>query len=306
MHYFSNRTALLIISLLLIAIATPVIAQDVPPVLKNPDLIFSHSIVYDIGGRITINRQLGDKSSTGAVKYTTVRGYGEMTKVENVRIAANIIKIDEISDWNVPIDAINGLTVTTVIDLASRPMAAATHVYDNYGYDIKEGDIINIYHPLVVSRDLEVRRLTQQLWSTRLVTNPGHTGGYHADFIAAYGPGPYEREYGFITDSGEVFRYDEKYMWTYKEGVSPKDRDHRRRGYDRGDYYVGNYFSIDQYAYTTGGEMQRFISMSNPFENTLLIEDMSVIGSAAVRESFENHGLIGGRKAVTLAWHELF
>jgi hypothetical protein len=305
-HHNFTRTAVIIISLFLIAIATPVIAQDVPPVLENPDLIFDHTIIYDIGGLITINRQLGDKSSTGAVKYTTVRGYGEMTKVENVRIAANIIKIDEISDWNVPVDAINGLTVTTVIDLASRPMATAAHVYNENGYDIEEGDIINIYHPLVVSGDLEVDRLTQQLWSTRLVTNPGHSGGYHADFIAAYGPGPYEREYGITTDMGDVFFYDEKYMWTYEVGIHPNDRDDRRDGYDRGDYYVGNYFSIDQYAYTSGGEMQRLISMSNPFENTLLIEDLSVIGSAAVRESFENHGLIGGPKAVTLAWYELF
>jgi hypothetical protein len=289
---------------MLIAIAAPVIAQDVPPVLNNPDLIFDHSIVYDIGGLITINRQLGDESSTGAVKYTTVRGYGEMTKVENVRIAANIIKIDEISDWSVPVDAINGLTVTTVIDLASKPMVSAAEDYDVY--NIKEGDIVNVYHPLVVSGDIEVRRLTQQIWVTRLVTNPSHTGGYHADFIAAYGPGPYEREYGIITDMGEVFRYDEKYMWTYEEGISPRHRDHRRDGYDRGDYYVGNYFSIDQYAYTSGGEMQRFISMSNPFENTLLIEGLSVIGSSSVRESFENHGLIGGPKAVTLAWYELF
>ncbi len=306
MHCLFNRTALIIISLILIAITTPVIAQDIPPVLKNPDLIFEHSIVYDIGGMISINRQLGDKFSTGAVKYTTVRGYGEMTKVENVRIAANIIKIDEVSDWNVPVNAINGLTVTTVIDLASRPMAAATHVYNENGYDIKKDDIVNIYHPLVVSGDLEVKRLTQQLWSTRLVTNPGHTGSYHADFIAAYGPGPYEQEFGVTTLMGNVHFFEEKYMWTYEEGIHPNDRDHRRDGYDRGDYYVGNYFSINQFAYTSGGEMQRLISMSNPFENTLLIEDLRVIGMASIRESFDIHGLIGGPKAVTLAWYELF
>jgi len=295
-----------IIFLLITAAAAPVIAQDIPPVLQNPDTIFDHSIVYDIGGRISINRQLGDELSTGAVKRTTVRGYGEMTKVENVRIAANIIKVDEIADWNVPADAVGGLTVTTTIDLCSRPMATAAHVYDNNGYDIKEGDVINIYHPLVVSGDLAVNRLTDQLWAIRQVTDQGHSGHYDSDFIAAYGPGPYERKYGIIDQLGNIFYYDEDYMWTYDEGIHPNDRDHRRLGYDRGDYYVGNYFDIEQFASISGGRMHRYISMSNPFENSLLTEEMSVTGSAAVRESFSNHGLIGGPKAVTLAWYELF
>jgi hypothetical protein len=306
MRYKLCRIAIITIVLFIFAITAPVIAQDVPPVLQNPDLRFEHSIIFDIGGMISINRQLGDKISTGAVKRTTVRGYGEMTKVENVRIAANIIKIDEVTDWNVPSDAIRNLVVTTVIDLASRPMVTAAQDYDEDGYDIKEGDIINVYDPLVVLGDLEVRRLTQQLWSTRLVTNQGHTGSYHADFIAAYGPGPYEREFGIPTDEGDIFYYDEKYMWTYDRGVSWTDRDDRRDGYERGDYYVGNYFSIEQYAYTSSGEMQRLISMSNPFENTLLIEELSVIGSSSVREAFDFHGLKGGPKAITLAWYELF
>ena len=77
-------------------------------------------------------------------------------------------------------------------------------------------------------------------------------------------------------------------------------------GYERGDYYVGNYFDIEQYALVTGGIMHRYISMSNPFENSLFMEESYVTGRMSVQEVFSNHGLKGGPKAITLAWYELF
>jgi hypothetical protein len=286
---------LIIITLI---VAAPVIAQD--------DTRFNHTIDFKIGGLITIDRQLGHACTTGAVKNQTVRGYGEMTKHENIRIAQNIMAIDETSDWSVPAGALSGLTVTTTIRLCSRPLSAAAETYSSPSLTVYQDDLINIYHPSVVNGDISVYGLTAQLWSTQIMTNPGHEGSYHADFIAAYGPGPYEKMYGATDKYGNTFYYDEDFMWEYRDGVSYLDRDHKTRGYKRGDYYVGNYFNIEQYAYTSDGLLRRFISLSNPFEPAYLEEDLEVIGMAAVREALRMHNLKGGPKAVTLAWYELF
>jgi hypothetical protein len=307
---WSPFITLLLALLIMIALAAPVIAQaitNLPPPLLQTDRRFDHTIIYDIGGLISIDRQLGHACFTGAVKYQQVSGYGEMTKSETVRMANNIITVDETSEWSVAANAISGLTVTTTIQLCNRPMSAAAETYEvSPGVYINKGDIINVYDPDVVNGNIDVYGLTRQLWATRVQTNPGHEGSYHSDFIAAYGPGPYEKEYGAIDPDGVLFNYHPKYMWEYDGSVHYLDRDDKQKGYERGDYYVGNFFSIEQFAYTSGGAMDRLISMSNPFENALLIEEMSVVGMASVRESFEMHNLKGGPKAVTLAWYELF
>jgi hypothetical protein len=307
---WSPFVSMLVAIFLIIALSAPVIAQaitNLPPPLLQTDRRFDHTIIYEIGGLISIDRQLGYACTNGAVKRQQVSGYGDMTKSETVRMANNIITVDETSDWSVAANAIGGLTVTTTIQLCNRPLSAAAETYEiSPGVYIYEDDIINVYHPYVVSGDIDVYGLTQQLWATRVQTNPGQEGSYHSDFIAAYGPGPYEKEYGAIDPDGILFYYDEKYLWEYDENVHYSDRDDKRNGYERGDYYVGNFFSIEQFAYTSGGSMNRLISMSSPFENTLLKEDMSVVGMASIRESFEMRNLIGGPKAVTLAWYELF
>ncbi len=309
MRKWSPHFSLFLVILLIVALAAPVIAKTstLPPPLLQTDRLFEHSIIYKIGGLISIDRQLGHACTTGAVKHQQVSGYGDMTKSETVRMANNIITVDETTEWSTAANALGGLTVTTTIQLCSRPMSAAAENYEVYsGVIIEQDDIINVYNPYVVSGDIEVYGLTRQLWATRLQTNPGHKGSYHSDFIAAYGPGPYEEARGAIDPDGQLFFYDPKYMWEYDGNVHYLDRDDKNKGYKRGEYYVGNFFEIEQVAYTSGGAMDRLISMSNPFENALLIEEMSVVGMASVRESFEMHNLIGGPKAVTLAWYELF
>lgn len=290
---------------LLVILAAQVVAQD--------NKSFDHTIRYEIGGRISIDREIGQACQTGAVKSTTVRGYGEMTKYENIRIRQNIMTVEEVSDWSVPAGAIEGLAVTTTIRLCNRPMTAAAQVYgvDDpltpfYDERLQPGDIINVYDPQVVDGTIKVYNLTDQIWATAVSTNPGHSGSYHSDFVAAYGPGPYERKYGYEDQFGFLHFYDEEFMWKYDPIVAYFDRNHRTLGYERGKYYVGNYFEIEQYAATSQGALRRYISISEPFENTFFEEDMSVIGSAAVREAFKMNNLTRGPKGVTLAWYELF
>ncbi len=285
------------VAIILFSLGDSVIAEDER---------FTHSIQYNIGGRISIDREFGHACTTGAVKKQQVRGYGEMTKTENVRIAPNIMAVDEETDWSSPDDAIGRLSVVTTIELCNRPMSTAAQTYSDGGVNIIEvGDVVFTYHPLVILDALEVNAATAQIWETFISTNPGEEGSYHSDFIAAYGFGPYEFVYGFIGRDGNIVFPEEDFIWELAL-VIPELRDDRIKGYKRGDYYVGNFFEIDQYAYTSGGFFERNISMSSPFTGSLLEEELFVIGMAEVRESFEMHNLEAGPKAITLRWYELF
>jgi hypothetical protein len=281
---------LLILSLFILSAAVPAVARD------DNTRRFDYSVVYNIGGLINIDRQFGDPCTTGAVKTQKISGYGDLTKVEDVTIAPHIMTIDDKTDWSTAADAIRKLTVTTTIQLCSRPMSAAERTYKiSETETIERDDIIHTYHPLVVDGTIDVYGLTSQIWATEVSTEPGNSGSYHADFIAAYGPGPYEEE-GVVDRFGFLIFYDEKYRWWFDE--DEKD------GIDRGDYYVGNYFKIDHYAYTSGGELKRLISMSSPFYNTIFVEDLEVVGMAEVKESFNMDNIKPGPKAIRFLWWE--
>ncbi len=283
---------LIFITLMLLTIAVPAIAQE--------DFDIRHSIRMFADGQITIDRELGHACTTGAVKTQTVRGFGQMTRIEEVRIAPHIITVDEQTDWTTAVDAIINLSVTTTIDLCARPKSVAAHTYEDPegNFVINEGDVISPYHPLVVSGDVAVIGMTSQTWGAFVSANPGEQGSYHSDFIAAYGPGPIEERFGQIDELGEVTFFDEEFRWWFD--------DSKRGGIDRGDRYVGNYFEIDQYAFTSGGEMRRFIDISSPFSHGILVDIMEVTGRAEVRESFELDNLEPGPRARRLTWYELY
>ncbi len=348
------------------------------PALANSDTFFTYSVIYEIGGYIDIDREIGRKCETGAVLKQTVKGYGDKTKTETIQIADYIMAVDQEMDWSVPPGAIENLVVTSTIELCARPITkvvedtepitAATgiylhpltvnlvypfiftaddlepytvlvgidnetrrrillsdllegdliapiQVYEITGYRYEAGDIINPYHPLVVDDEIEVKPLTKQIWAISLSTAPGHEGNYHVDFIAAYGPGPHDiraKEFeilsplgiGTVTvrpflDEQVSWSYvDRDYLWWY-EGSS-------KSGIRRGDSYVGNYFQIDQYARTTSGEMERLISISEPFSNLFFEEESFVEGSAEVREAFSMDVLEPGPRAVRFDWWAIF
>jgi len=297
-----------LVALLAIIITGPALASDNPRIEYTAD--------YDAKGRIDFERVIGHECYTGAEKTQTIKGYGDFTKSDEVKIYRHVVTHKDKTDWSVPEDAIGGLTVTTVIDLCARPMSTADHdyiendeliyegideatadfVYERYG--LREGDIINPYHPLVVDGTIEVSPKTEQVWANQIRTVPGHEGTYHADFIAAYGPGPYAPH------------YDEEFLWELdksKEGYELWWHDDTKEfGVDYGDRYVGNYFDIEQYAYTSSGEMRRFISVSEPFEKRFLEEAFLVTGTAEVEEAFSMDVLPPGPDAVPLEWYELF
>lgn len=282
---------------MILLLAATIVLATALPALAGSDYRFTQSIVFRIGGKIDIYREVGHMCTTGAKKTQIIRGYGEMTRTEDVIIAPNIMSIDEKTDWTTFPDAIRNLIVTTTIELCARPMSAAAHAYDSDGFDIREGDIIHTYHPLVVGGYLEVNELTWQQWGMEIETNRGHSGSYHADFIAAYGPGPYEED-GILGDYGELILYEEDHMWWF-------DFD-EEDGIDRGRRYVGNYFEIEQLARTTEGYMKRFIDISSPFSNTYISERLIVTGYSEIKEAFLLDNLEPGPDAIRLTWWELF
>ncbi len=88
--------------------------------------------------------------------------------------------------------------------------------------------------------------LTEQIWAVSVEADPGHTGSLGMKFEAAYG--------------------------------DPATKDD--------DDYVGNYFNIDQHAYTSSGVTKRQIDISSPESHGYLSENMTVVGMSDVRESF--------------------
>lgn len=341
-------------------------------------------MVYEIGGKIDIERTIGQKCETGAFVTQSIKGYGDITKTETINIAPYIMSIDQKMDWTVPSEALEGLTVTTTIELCARPMSVSVYdefpittatgiylnpewihlyppfffpaeyiyqdlligqkqtdlsayttnwfgqrssldnismrglvmrsvlfpeeyvylapVYELLGYQIEAGDIISPYHPLVIDGTITVSSLTKQIWATEIITDQGHVGSYHADLVAAYGPGPYE-ERGIRSDIGGDFTVafiDEDLMWGYI-GRHPSGK------IRIGERYVGNYFDIEQYANTTSGEMHRITSMSDPLHNLFFEDEYSIVdGSAEVREAFSMHILPRGPRGERFDWWAIY
>ena len=260
---------------------------------------FTHSIDYDIGGRVSIDRSLGHACTTGATKDLQVRGYGELKKSEDVRIDNHIISVDDTMNFRTAVDAIRNLSVMTAINLCARPIYIVAEDYIDEDTDevlIERGEKIDPYHPLVIDGTILTNPATRQIWAHEITPEPGEVGQLDSDFIAAYGPGPYAL--GGNDNGNDSPFLDEDYMWWYDED--------ERDGIYRGDFYVGNYFDLDHYAYVSSGETRRLIEISSPFSHSYLFEEYAVRGMSEIRDTFMLDNLEPGPRAIRLTWYELF
>ena len=107
--------------------------------------------------------------------------------------------------------------------------------------------------------------LTSQIWAVSVEADPGHTGSIGMNFEAAYGD----------------------------PGAQDEDE------------YVGNYFNIDQHAYTSSGVTKRHTDISSPESHGYLSEEMTVVGMADIKESFMMNNLPAG-SSVDVDWFSLF
>ncbi len=133
---------------------------------------------------------------------------------------------------------------------------------------------------------------TRQIWGVQIEADPGESAKLEQDFEAAHGP------YDGDVDKDSVDDLD-------KDSFGIIEDDDGKEKIVKGEDYVGSYFHIEQLAYTTGGVLKRYIDMSSPWSHGYLHEDMSVIGSATVEESFSMDNLAPGTSG-TVTWHDLF
>ena len=111
----------LIIGLILFTIIT------LPAFARN--YYFQHDFIIEVGGLIKVEREVGDPCITGAYQYQTIEGYANLSRIGSIKMAPYIMNIDEKLDWTVPEGAIDGLVVTTTLELCHRPLSVASANY---------------------------------------------------------------------------------------------------------------------------------------------------------------------------------
>ena len=105
--------------------------------------------------------------------------------------------------------------------------------------------------------------LTNQIWAVSVEAFPGHAGSVGMNFEAAYG--------------------------------DPDTKDDAD--------YVGNYFNIEQHAYTSSGVTSRHIDISSPESHGYLSEHMTVIGMADIQETFSMENYKAGLGTAVNWWY---
>ncbi len=137
----------------------------------------------------------------------------------------------------------------------------------------------------------EIEGLTDQIWAVHVEANPGESASLSQDFEAAYG------SYGgLIADpDGSVPSGDED-KWFFQPD---QDGNWEKTA---GEDYVGNYFHMDQAAYTSDGTIKRYISISSPWSHAFLEEDMSIEGSAKITDAFTMDNIAPGAEIIADWW----
>jgi len=131
-----------------------------------------------------------------------------------------------------------------------------------------------------------------QIWAVQVTAEPGESAKLEQSFEAAHGP------YDGTVDKDSADEVDKDSF-----GIV-EDEDGTMRTV-KGEDYVGSYFHIEQLAHTTGGTLKRYIDISSPWSHGYLHEDMSVIGTATIGESFSMENLAPGSGAA-VTWFDLF
>ena len=137
----------------------------------------------------------------------------------------------------------------------------------------------------------EIDGLTDQLWAVQVETEPGESGRLVQDFETAYGPygGLIKDADGSVPSGGED-------KWFFKPGQDGQWQT------TVGEDYVGNYFHMDQLAYTSDGTIRRYMSISSPWSHAFLKEDMSIEGRAEIADSFTMDNIAPGAEFFSDWW----
>jgi hypothetical protein len=301
----------------------------------------THDAQYFLSGSIDLKKQAGHQCNTGAEMKQVISGNGEFAKKMDIYMIEGLLVVDDDNSFTTAPDSLRNLTVSSVIELCAPPKQIHTgnnHILHFTGIDwpfhgwipsyqmddnswhpiyliggeslvfgpYSDGDVVN---PLLHPHGLYGRcpcepayavDVSEQIWAVSVEADPGHTGLLDMSFEAAHGPYG-----GYIPDpSGSFYLPFELGTIEYK---TSSDRwwistDGRGIFPVLGSNFVGNYFTIDQHAKTTGGSLKRYIDISSPWSHGYFKEDMSVSGISEVKEYFEMNNLPAGAEGTAHWW----
>ena len=272
-----------------------------------------HGPEYRMDGIIDFKKQVGHKCNTGAVMKQEIYGEGEMTKISEIELRHGYIDVDDVQDWITKEEAIQNLTVISVIELCAPAKTVYSDKNSNhdgmtvpvewlYGAQAAPGETFNVngleFNPH------NFKALTDQVWAAWVEADPFFQAGLEQNFEAAYGP--FAQHHG-----NQALGLNPAETWWFVDAdgepvLDPHQDYGTILGTNSGDYYVGNFFDIYQFARTFGGELKRYIDISSPWSGAYIHEDMSVIGEAEIFEPFTMLNLPSGEEAFPLWWEDLF
>lgn len=250
----------------------------------------NHDVSYLMEGKIDYKKKVGHRCNTGAEIKQVITGDGWFRKFSNIYMQENFVQLLDNNDWVTAIEASQNIEVTSTIDLC----APGKYIYD----DNSAVPVETLYPMLHLGYDDVFNNLTDQVWAINLNVEPGYSGSLHTGFDAAYGP--YAGAF-FLPFDGGMFVYlpAERNEWRFFD--SPNSTSNVEWGPD----YVGNYFTIQQYALNTYGITRRYIDMSSPWSHAYLREGFTVAGRSEVRESFSMHNHVPAPDR-SINWSNLF
>ncbi len=274
-----------------LAIAAPALAASL-----------THTATYEMDGTIDFKKQAGHKCNTGAEFKQVISGSGKMDKAMTVDMVKGKLTLSDVNDW---VAGATPLTVTSVWELCTPPKMTYETVD---GYDVPvhplggiygafpypaywDGDSLEGINWDMLADGMGYDLLTSQIWAVQVKADPGFSGNLHQKGTAAYGGGVA----GFL---GKPTGMDsDKWSWGFDDdGVLERQV---------GDDFVGDFFTMDQFARTSQGTLKRYIDVSSPWSGALLMQDMSVVGKSEVKEYFTMPNIPAGAE-ILKDWWDLF
>lgn len=249
-----------------------------------------HNADYFMDGIINMDKQAGHFCNTGAEMKQRISGKGYMIKYSTVFMQKGFLQVVDNNDWTTAPDALENLTVTTAIMLCSAPK----YVYGEDGIPVA----VELLYPLLYQGLGGVMTpLSSQMIATSISVEPGYTGRLHTGFDAAHGP----FAGAFFLPWGDIFYFPaDRDEWRFVIGD-----EERATNYEWGPDYVGDYFTLKQYASTNHGMTRRFIDVSSPWSHGYLNEGLVVAGSATISEALSIRNLVP-EAALIDWWRKLF
>jgi hypothetical protein len=172
---------------------------------------------------------------------------------------------------------------------------------------LSEAELIQVaYDNNVTYYVTDFSALSEQIWAVSLKTNQGEQGQLSQKIDSVSGSYSGQVARGFVAndEQREVYagwRFIDRQGQLLSVLTIPRDSGEVKSNCE----YVGDYFTLDQFASNTGGLTKRYISISSPWSLGFVQEDLKVAGSSAVKDTFTMRNQYFGRE-IRDGWLELF